>query len=570
MEKRVFSLPINPKISEEFVNNIFIPFLDQYKHLLFDLYFTCRMPPFEQDAMGDVFISDPRETTFNALYISQKTGIPLSATFNNIFVRPTQRNLDLFIENFKPLYDAGVHIATLPHTIWVSTGQIQKEFPELYIKNTILREVTRANEIVSLAKSGFHYINLDRDLMRDQDSLLAIKEAKDYCESIGKSVKLSLLVNETCWGGCPIMTEHYQYNNTRTESDPQFFNDSISRNSCSRWDLEDSSFSLKSANLPPWREDWEEFLNLGIDVFKLHGRESAMRLNESMDMIQRWDRKEELMFSLFNDYIKDLSLKEKPIDIWREKIKTCKFDCWKCNYCESVVESNLKKQNRSQHPFVQIVLNAINNSAKSESNFNEQSFNINGLSSNRVRHLLNSICSHQGMKYLEVGSYLGSTFCAAIQNNSVEAYAVDNWETQNLQPFENSQEIPQASLDQFRENAKKYKGNSKVRLINTDCKNLVPQDFHSKVNFVFYDGDHDYTQQLQSLEVIKDLIEDTFILILDDANFYGVVESAEEFVKKNQYTVLLEKKLLNEVESDQMWWNGLYILVLQKLLDFNQ
>jgi len=63
MEKRVFSLPINPKISEEFVNNIFIPFLDQYKHLLFDLYFTCRMPPFEQDAMGDVFISDPRETT---------------------------------------------------------------------------------------------------------------------------------------------------------------------------------------------------------------------------------------------------------------------------------------------------------------------------------------------------------------------------------------------------------------------------------------------------------------------------------------------------------------------------
>ena len=303
MEKRVFSLPINPKISEEFVNNTFIPFLNQYKHLLFDLYFTCRMPPFEQDAMGDVFISDPRETTVNALYISQKTGIPLSATFNNIFVRPTQSNLDLFIENFKPLYDAGIRIVTLPHTIWVSTGQIQKEFPELYIKNTILREVTRANEVVSLAKTGFHYINLDRDLMRDRDSLLAIKDAKDYCESIGKPVKLSLLVNETCWGGCPIMTEHYQYNNTRTESDPQFFNDPISRNSCSRWDLEDSSSSLKAANLPPWREDWEEFLNLGIDVFKLHGRESAMRLNESMDMIQRWDRKESLMFSLFNEYI---------------------------------------------------------------------------------------------------------------------------------------------------------------------------------------------------------------------------------------------------------------------------
>ena len=61
------------------------------------------MPPFVQDAMGDVFVSDMRTTTFDSLYISQQTNIPLSATFNNIFVRPSQQNLDLFIENFKPI-----------------------------------------------------------------------------------------------------------------------------------------------------------------------------------------------------------------------------------------------------------------------------------------------------------------------------------------------------------------------------------------------------------------------------------------------------------------------------------
>lgn len=565
MEKRVFSLPINPKISEEFVNNIFIPFLIENVDFIFDLYFTCRMPPFEQDAMGDIFVSDLRETTKNALYIFQKTKIPLSATFNNIFVRPTQNNLDIFIQNFKPLYDIGIRIVTLPHTIWVSTGQIQKEFPEIYIKNTILRKVSKANEVVSLAKAGFHYINLDRDLMRDRNSLIDIKEAKEYCSSIGKPIKLSLLVNETCWGGCPIMTEHYHYNNTRTDSDPQFFNDPISRNSCSKWELEDSSHSLKAANLPPWREDWEEFLDLGIDVFKLHGRESAIRLSESMDMIQRWKNKEDLMFSLFNDYIEDLSLNEKPINIWREKIKTCKFDCWKCNYCESVVESNLKKQKRTQHPFIKLVLNAINNSAIKSSNFTEETFDIDGFSSHRVRHLLNSICSNQGIKFLEIGSYLGSTFCAAIQNNNLEAYAIDNWETNSIQPYKNIKTVEISSYDKFKENVKKYKGNSKIRLINADCKNITLNDFHSKVNFVFYDGNHDYFEQLQSLEVIKNLVEDTFILILDDANFYGVVESAEEFVRKNNYKVLFEKKLLNEIESDKMWWNGLYILIINKL-----
>ena len=561
MKRKVFSLPINPKISEEFVHQIFIPFLIDHKDSIFDLYFTCRMPPFMQDAMGDVFVSDVRTTTLDAFYISQQTGIPLSATFNNIFVKPTQSNLDLFIENFKPLYRNGIRIATIPHTMWITTGQIQKEFPELYIKNTILREVTRPNEVVALAKAGFHYINLDRDLMRDRDSLIRIKDAKDYCESIGKPVKLSLLVNETCWGGCPIMTEHYHFNNTRDE-DPQFFNDPISRNSCSKWNLEDPSWSLKAANLPPWKEDWEEFLELGIDVFKLHGRESAVRLKESMDMIERWDRNEAIMFSLFNEYIEDLSFNERPIDTWREKIKNCKFDCWDCNYCESVVSSRLKKQDRKQHPYVSMVLDAVNNSAHKSSNFKEESFDISGLSSNRVRHFLNSLCSNQDIKYLEIGSYLGSTFCAAIQGNTLEAYAVDNWETDNLQPFENQTNIDRASYEDFKVNAKRYKGDSKIRVINADVKNLAPQDLNSKVNVVFYDGNHEYQNQLEALEVIQNLVEDTFILILDDANFEGVVESADEFVRRNNYEIIMEKKLLNSVESNEMWWNGLYILVL--------
>ena len=49
----------------------------------------------------------------------------------------------------------GVKIVTIPHTSWVATGILQKEFPELKIKNTILRNVSRANEIVSLLKQDF-------------------------------------------------------------------------------------------------------------------------------------------------------------------------------------------------------------------------------------------------------------------------------------------------------------------------------------------------------------------------------------------------------------------------------
>lgn len=52
--RSIFSLPINPKADLEFTQEIFIPFLKKNKDLIYDLYFTCRIPPFGQDAMGHV------------------------------------------------------------------------------------------------------------------------------------------------------------------------------------------------------------------------------------------------------------------------------------------------------------------------------------------------------------------------------------------------------------------------------------------------------------------------------------------------------------------------------------
>ena len=559
----IFSLPINPKLSEEFVEETLIPFLKDHKHLIFDLYFTCRMPPFIQDAMGDTFIGDIRDTTFNALYISEQTGIPLSATFNNIQVIPNQQNLDTWINNFKGLYERGVKIVTLPHTTWMLTGQIQKAFPDLYVKNTILREVTKANEVVELAKAGFSYVNLDRDLMRDHNQLRELKRAKEYCASIGLPVKFSMLTNEGCWGGCPIMPEHYHYNSTRNPDSPQYFNDSISRVSCSTWDEKNPATSLKAANLPPWKSDWEEMFDLGIDVFKMHGRENAMRLKESMDIIERWNSENELLFPEFNSYIEDTSLGEKPIDVWRDKIKTCKFDCWDCNYCDTVVESRFKKDERHLDEFVDRVLNAIDMASKHESSFNEDRYHIAGLSSHKVRHFLNNLCSYSNTIYLELGCYTGSTFYAALENNPIRAFAVDNFGHENIKPFRDDVFLPEVKnpaaefLSRFT--------NPRWGFASKNITELTEKDICDKPNVIFYDADHEYYEQTQNLESIKDLIADKFILVLDDANFEGVVESANEFVNSNNYSVLFSRKILTTVlEDDTSWWNGMYVMVVQK------
>jgi len=573
MEK-MFSIPLNTKLPEDFVEQSFIPYLKQYKDYLYDIYFTCRMPPFEQDAMGDVVDGDIRETTLNALYVSEKSGIPLSATFNNIQVTPNQSNLDIFIENFKPLYEAGIRIVTLPHTTWILTGQVQKEFPDLFIKNTILREVTRANEIVNLAKAGFHYVNLDRDLMRDRDQLNHIMKAKAYCADIGKPVKISLLANEWCWGGCPIMPEHYHYNSVRDKQQPQYFNDAISRVSCSAWDEKDPANALKQATIPPWKEDWQEFLDLGIDVFKMHGRENAMRLMESMEIIKRWVDDEELLYPEFNEYIEDTTLEEKPIDIWRNKIKTCKFDCWDCNYCDSVIHSRMKKNERTMDKDIELVLNSIDKAVRRESKFIEEGYDIPGLSSNIVRHFLNNLCSKEDAVYMELGVHAGSTFVAATMGHDITSFAIDNYSEENISPFRDEDVKSDGKVTLG------HKGYQMTNPKNTILRSLRPNQhfyakaiqelkfpmFHGKkANIIFYDADHDPQATYDNLTYLYTVMDDQFIIVIDDANFMGVVEAANIWIKENELKVLFDRKILTSIPEDpNSWWNGVHIMVCQK------
>ena len=567
LQEDLFSLPINPKIDPEYIDGKIIPFLNKHKHLIYDLYFTTRMPPFMQDAMGDVFrgTGDAQAAIKNAFYIRDKTGLPLSATFNNIWVKPDQKNLEEFITNFKFLYDNGVRTATIPHTSWVMTGQIQKAYPELKIKNTILREVSKPNEIVSLASAGFYYINLDRDVMRDRPLLDRIKEAKEYCAEKGNPVMLSLLANEHCWGGCPIMPEHYHYNSTRKDSDPQYFDSDISRVSCSRWDQYDPAFSLKEANLPPWREDWEEFLDV-IDVFKLHGRESATRLVESLDLIRRWDEGKDILYPEFDRYLTDVKIKDAPINIWRNKIKSCRFDCWDCNYCESVVESVLKKEKRTMNPYVDRVIRAIDAATDNNSRFNPEGYDVLGLSSNKVRHLLNNLCSERGTVYADVVCYMGSTLFAALYKNSaVNAYAIDDYSDGIVKPKKkdlgNKFDV-ENPVDEMVKNADKWMNlDTSVGFCVKPVLQWLPNKEY-RPDVIFYDGEVG-DNMVANLEHLHEQAKDNYILVIDDANFNGVVDNAKKFQEDKE--VVFEKTLRTEVaEDDKSWWNGLHILVITK------
>ena len=554
--RKIFSIPINPKLSQEEFT-AFYHWLGQYKDWIADVYFTSRIDPFKQDAMGDVimFNQDKVNLIETALNIQKYLGIAASATFNNIQVPPSQTNLDTFIINFKPLYDAGIRTATIPHTHWMATGQIKAAFPELYVKNTILRNVRRPAEVVALVKAGFDYINLDRDLMRDRDALLRLQEAKVWIKkNLNKDVHYSLLANEGCLGECAMMDEHFEYNNTRDDKSPSYFNSPISRVSCPKWDVEDSGVYLKTANFSPWKADWDEYLDLGIDVFKMHGRESIARLGETMRKIERYVANEEILDDKFESFNERAQLSGKPINIWREKIRNCKFDCWECQYCDKIED---KKDPYDYSPLTKHVVDSI-----AKSGIPKVNINISGLTSSRVQTLLNALASNCG-SYLEVGSYLGATAAAVLYNNPIKAYCVDKWEEQ-IQPARDDMQTEANSYDQFLKNIQPYVGNSIVKTFKNDMLSTNLFDIDCTIDMFMYDGPHDVKSTSDAVKYYWPILSSEAIIVFDDANWETVVQGAREALVELDAKVTYEKLILNSEENPREWWNGLYILVIRK------
>ncbi len=556
----MFSVPLNPKLNPSQFDT-FLKFLKEHRDLIYDVYFTSRIPPFEFDAMGDVYKESQFDLlTENALIITKQTGIPLSATLNNIEVPPTMENLDLLIKNYKKLYDAGVKIVTIPHTLWMLTGKFQKAYPDVLIKNTILRNVQRPNEVVKCVEAGFHYINFDRDLMRDEDMLKRMQDAKKHCkEKLGVDVKFSLLANEGCWGNCPVQDEHFLYNNTRKSMlDPTYFMQPISYFSCPSWEEKDPASMWRIANFPPWKEEWDRLLTY-IDVIKMHGRESVSRLFETMNIISRYKKGEEILFPEYEEHIKLNKFPQKRIDVWRKTIRNCKFDCWDCNVCDKIVQANTKLN------LVSSTQKALASARAGESKLSKTVLDIPGLTSPKVKNFINKLCEMPEAKYLELGVFQGSIFAAALENNNIFATAVDNWV--GNKPARNDVDIGLKETDHhhaFTTNVKELVQKSKVQVINGDMWNLELRKLQYKHNILFYDGPHDEQSHYKVLHKYLPVLDNQFVLVIDDWNWPNVSLPTKKAIKDLDLKVLYKEEIKCKVEDINDFWNGLGIYVLEK------
>jgi hypothetical protein len=303
------------------------------------------MEPFTVDAHG-VYLSEIEQDAHltEILNLQNKTGIKVTPVFNNIYTPNTYATLKTFIFNFHKLYDLGVRSVSIPHILWMKIGNLKKEFPDLHIKNTVLRRVRDAQEFWNNAEAGFDYVNIDRVLIRNIAILKEIKNAQQlFLKKTGKLVLISILEGEGCLGACALWDEHYQHTLTNPKTTeniqtsleifryPQEF-------SCNA--IGDSDFNiLRSVGFPFFNEDVDEICHY-IDVIKLAGRRSIHSLNDCIQTIEGFDNPEGELAKPIPEYLVGLleprTEQRKKLDEWRRTIKNCCFQCWKCSACTNL------------------------------------------------------------------------------------------------------------------------------------------------------------------------------------------------------------------------------------------
>ena len=188
-------------------------------------------------------------------------------------------------------------------------------------------------------------------------------------------------------------------------------------------------------------------------------------------------------------------------------------------------------------------------------------FDIDGMSGWRYRLFINQLVRRiQDPRYLEVGSWKGSTLCSAISGNDVTATAIDNWAEFG------------GPRDEFIANMERERTpGSKINVIEMDFRQ-VEYGKVGKHNIYLFDGPHLEQDQYDGLCFVAPSLDDEFILIIDDWNYPPVAPSTLSALRDMNWTIqqsveirtTFDGSIPEAVGQDSEWHNGYFIGVIRK------
>jgi hypothetical protein len=184
---------------------------------------------------------------------------------------------------------------------------------------------------------------------------------------------------------------------------------------------------------------------------------------------------------------------------------------------------------------------------------------MDGMSGIKTRHFYNNLLNKNNMRYLEIGTWKGSSVCSAMYMNTAIVVCMDNWSEFG------------GPKDEFLLNFNKYKCEN-ATFIESDCFNFDISSLPT-FNIYMYDGPHEENDHYRALTHYYNCLDDTFIFIVDDWNWKKVRDGTIKSLKELNLSVLYERDIRTTHDNshpvfgskEQLdWHNGIYVAILKK------
>jgi hypothetical protein len=184
------------------------------------------------------------------------------------------------------------------------------------------------------------------------------------------------------------------------------------------------------------------------------------------------------------------------------------------------------------------------------------------MSGKRYRFFINTLVrAVENPRYLEIGSWAGSTLCAAIAGNALKAVAIDNWSE-----FDG----PKAT---FVRNVRGFvTPQSRAIFLESDFRKVDYNDMGDGFNIYLFDGPHQQQDHYDALALVLPCLDDEFIYIVDDWNWLPVRAGTFAAIDECHLLILYSAEIRTTLDNSQPefvgnhsdWHNGYFIAVLAK------
>jgi len=209
---------------------------------------------------------------------------------------------------------------------------------------------------------------------------------------------------------------------------------------------------------------------------------------------------------------------------------------------------------------------SFENAENCESKITDEILYMQGMSGQNTRHFYNNLLNKDDARYLEIGTWKGSSVCSAMCGNKAKVLCIDNWSEFG------------GPKNEFLEKFNKYKGENDASFLEQDCFKVDVSQL-PKFNIYLYDGEHSQDSHYKALVHYYECLDDMFVFIVDDWNWPHIRNGTYDSFKRLELDVLYEREIRTwESQTDdekpivisegkqRQWHNGIYVAILQKKL----